>query len=264
MDTAITELKHACIVVSSTQSTLELFENVFGFQSQGGDELHIFKSDHGFEMHACGISPHSAISREGWPGVTPPTFPGPTLTRSVVGLTLDMNRLITMVERSPFAVKLNSFISPEDGAFNDSIVALRDTDDHVWIADRKITRFLLISDRDRASRFYERFLGTERFTTGQNRYRVTDSFDIVLCKGVIPPEFENTSLFQQLSHFCLAVGDLKQLALGAFDEGLNPFQMDPDGNRKDLVSPEDEYEFGYGSIFMYDPDGTLWEFEQAA
>lgn len=263
MNTIVKDVKHACIVVSSDQSSTELFEGVFGFPSNGGHESHIFNVRRGFEMHACAETP-TTLTRTGWPGEDPPEFPPDyRLPRSIIGLTFNDDKLSGSIQRSNSALKLNSFVVPGFTSFDPSVVAIRDCDDHVWLKHEKITRYIPVSNRDCASSFYKTFLGTQEFSQIQNRYQVSNNFDICLLDTELPDDFQNSSLFQQLSHFCVGVIDLQQTISNAFNMAMKPFQMDSHGNRRDLITPTDKLDFGYGSIYLYDPDGNLWEFQNS-
>lgn len=262
MGPVVRDVKHACVVVSSDQHSTELFQGVFGFPSNGGHEAHIFNVGRGFEMHAC-AEPIGPITREGWPGVAPPGFPDSVVPRSVIGLTFNSEQVLNRTKNSAFALKLNSFVVPGATAFDPSVVALRDSDDHLWLADEKITRYIPISNRENSSGFYESFLGTARFSSKQDRYHVAPNFDIYLLDATLPKDFQNSSLYQQLSHFCVEVFDLGKLINDAFEKSLQSFQMDSDGNRRDLTSPSDDLSFGYGSVYLYDLDGNLWEFQHS-
>lgn len=264
MKKIINSVKHACIVVSSDQTSSELFESVLGFQSNRGRESHIFNVERNFEIHACADSPRP-LGRIGWPGNDPPSFPPDFRTpRSIIGLPYNNDgQLLERIQSSKSALKLNSFIIPGSHIFDSSAVVIRDSDDHIWLKEKKITRYIPISNRDRASSFYTLFLGTPTFSSVKHRYPVSENFDIYLIDTRISGDFRNSSLFQQLSHFCVEVVNLKQTISTAFERSIQPFQMDSNGNRKDLTSPTDDLSFGYGSIYLYDPDGNLWEFQQS-
>jgi catechol 2,3-dioxygenase-like lactoylglutathione lyase family enzyme len=262
MNDVVAGAKHACVVVSSEQSATELFGDVLGLTSLGGDNEHIFTGIEGFVLHKCSV-PQGPIARQGWTHNPVRLFPTAGDPRSIIGLNVPERELFTeRIANSPIAMQLKSFSTYFSG-IEEKPTALRDEDDQLWFEDRKIVRYLPISDRSRASRFYEMFLGTEPFSEDIDRYVVTDTFDICLVNATLPPDFANSSLYQQLSHFSVEVFDLRDLLSQSLNQLLKPFQMDDDGNRLDIQSSGADLSFGYDSIYLYDPDGSLWEFENS-
>lgn len=67
--------------------------------------------------------------------------------------------------------------------------------------------------------------------------------------------------YNSINHIAIEVMNQEEVANNLMHHNYQPFQMDHDGHKKAITSVDD-LSFGLGSIFVYDPDGNLFEFLQ--
>jgi len=70
------------------------------------------------------------------------------------------------------------------------------------------------------------------------------------------------SLFHQINHFAMEVDSLSDVLSILIQDNHKPFQMDFEGNEKQIISADDPLGFGLGTLFVADPDENLIEFVQ--
>jgi catechol 2,3-dioxygenase-like lactoylglutathione lyase family enzyme len=138
--------------------------------------------------------------------------------------------------------------------------------DHVCVAAQSIG-----SARD----FYEGILGFRQNKTKPWIFRANSSFAVHACAleplaQELPDvvgwgfdtrtlDVQSRSLAQLVNHFALTVDSIEAVATQLLDAGMRPFQMDEDGNRRDVDEPAN-LSYGLGSVFVHDPAGNLLEF----
>ena len=135
---------------------------------------------------------------------------------------------------------------------------------------------LLAPDLDAAKDFYGNALGLAQADPQRPHvFQVASDFEIHLCSEPSPLEnvsdptgwpFSFSSLpvvqdsqARHINHFALLIDDLAAVRDQLLDHGLTIFQMDEDGNRRDVSDKADSLNFGIGSLFTYDPAGNLIE-----
>jgi catechol 2,3-dioxygenase-like lactoylglutathione lyase family enzyme len=117
---------------------------------------------------------------------------------------------------------------------------------------------LVVQDQLKAEGFYIDVLGLRRHKVRDSWLHLTDATTLHLVE--IPEASVDQSLYHEVQHFALQTGDLRN-ALGVLiNAGLHPFQMDFEGNEKQVATSEDPLTFGIGTLFVNDPDGNLVEF----
>lgn len=119
---------------------------------------------------------------------------------------------------------------------------------------------LVVKDIKAAEKFYVNVLGLERHHKISSWLLLNEQSTLHLVN--IPEAEVDNSLYHEVQHFALQVPDLNEILRLLHDHDLKPFQMDFEGNTRDVLSSNDTLEFGIGTIFVYDPDGNLVEFLQ--
>jgi catechol 2,3-dioxygenase-like lactoylglutathione lyase family enzyme len=119
---------------------------------------------------------------------------------------------------------------------------------------------LVTKDQAKAEEFYIGVLGLRRHKDVDSWFHLNESLLLHLIE--IPEATVDKSLYHEVQHFALQVPNLDLVLKTLIDSRLNPFQMDFEGNIKQVVSRDDDLEFGIGTLFVEDPDGNLVEFLQ--
>jgi catechol 2,3-dioxygenase-like lactoylglutathione lyase family enzyme len=135
---------------------------------------------------------------------------------------------------------------------------------------------VVVSSLERATEFYSGVLGFAADVQQPHVFKVNDDVLIHACDSANTDAEPNGWSFQfsslpthddsvarKLNHITFQVDDLYALASDLLDNNQTVFQMDEDGNRRDIHDKSDTLEYGYCSLFVYDPDGNLFEFGQA-
>jgi catechol 2,3-dioxygenase-like lactoylglutathione lyase family enzyme len=67
-------------------------------------------------------------------------------------------------------------------------------------------------------------------------------------------------MFHYYRHFALEVSSLKKILNKALSSGYKAFQMDMEGNEREVNATDDKLDFGIKTLFIRDEDNNLWEF----
>jgi catechol 2,3-dioxygenase-like lactoylglutathione lyase family enzyme len=119
---------------------------------------------------------------------------------------------------------------------------------------------LVVKDMTKSENFYVNVLGLEHHHKVRSWLVLNETSSIHLVN--IPEAEADASLYHEVQHFALQVENLNEVRSILLDGGLKPFQMDFEGNVKEVASKSAELNFGIGTLFVYDPDGNLVEFLQ--
>ena len=119
---------------------------------------------------------------------------------------------------------------------------------------------VVVRDRVAAESFYVRIFEFQRHHARPTWLLLNETSTLHLVE--IPEATVDESLYHEVQHFALQVLDLQAVLRRALASGLKPFQMDFEGNTRDVIDPEDALDFGLGTLFVRDPDGNLVEFLQ--
>jgi catechol 2,3-dioxygenase-like lactoylglutathione lyase family enzyme len=119
---------------------------------------------------------------------------------------------------------------------------------------------VVVTDLARAEEFYVGVLGLARHAQVDSWFWLTDTTTIHLIE--IPEAQQEVQLFKEVNHVAFEVSDLQKPHHLLLNGGLKPFQMDFEGNTKDVTALNDGLEFGIGTVFTTDPSGNLIEFLQ--
>jgi catechol 2,3-dioxygenase-like lactoylglutathione lyase family enzyme len=119
---------------------------------------------------------------------------------------------------------------------------------------------LVVKDREASEKFYVGIFGLERHHKIPTWFVLNEQSTVHLVH--IPEAEADNSLYHEIQHFALQVPDLYEIVDLLLEHNLKPFQMDFEGNTKEVKSLDDPLDFGIGTLFVYDPDGNLVEFVQ--
>lgn len=119
---------------------------------------------------------------------------------------------------------------------------------------------LVVRDRVAAEGFYIGVFGLQRHHVRPTWLVLNETSTLHLVE--IPEATSDDTLYHEVQHFALQVVDLQAVLRRILEARLQPFQMDFEGNTRDVSDPEDPLGFGLGTVFVRDPDGNLVEFLQ--
>lgn len=69
-------------------------------------------------------------------------------------------------------------------------------------------------------------------------------------------------MFHYYTHFAFETSSLVKLLKKVLKAKHRAFQMDMEGNEREVTSVSDDLSFGLKTLFVQDPDNNLWEFLQ--
>ena len=122
---------------------------------------------------------------------------------------------------------------------------------------------VIIKNIEKSKIFYEEFLGLSPHGEIGGWYKVEGNGPtlhlIEIEDAEIPSEEDMHHYYR---HFAFEVPSLNAVSSKALELGLHPFQMDSEGEEHDIMSTEDDLNFGIKTVFVRDPDNNLWEFVQ--
>jgi catechol 2,3-dioxygenase-like lactoylglutathione lyase family enzyme len=119
---------------------------------------------------------------------------------------------------------------------------------------------LVVRDKDAAERFYIDVLGLQRHHVRPSWLLLNAASTLHLIH--LPAVAVDNSHHHMFQHVALQVPDLRAVLHLLLDHDVRVFQIDFQGNAKDLTSRDDSLDFGVGSLFVHDPDGNVIEFLQ--
>jgi catechol 2,3-dioxygenase-like lactoylglutathione lyase family enzyme len=114
---------------------------------------------------------------------------------------------------------------------------------------------LVVKDRAAAEAFYLGVLGLRRPHRMPSWLILNDRSTLHLIN--IPDAPAESSPSREMRHFALQVPDRREVLKLLLGHGIEPFQADFAGNRKPVTTPDAPLDFGVGTLFVHDPDGTL-------
>jgi catechol 2,3-dioxygenase-like lactoylglutathione lyase family enzyme len=119
---------------------------------------------------------------------------------------------------------------------------------------------LVVRDQAASEKFYVGVMGLKRHHKVKSWFALTPNSTLHLVE--IPEASADGSLYHEIQHFALEVTDLRVVLKTLLSERLSPFQMDFEGNQRQVGKETDSLDFGIGTLFVNDPDGNLVEFVQ--
>lgn len=134
---------------------------------------------------------------------------------------------------------------------------------------------LVVSDLNRARNFYLKVLGLQE--GGQPHiFKLGNRNEVHACEvpnpkgapGLLPMGWTGLaelpvtkdSWAQRLNHLAINVKSIQTVSRRLLENHIPAFQMDENGNRKDITSAGQSLSFGLRTVYCYDPDGNLLEF----
>lgn len=124
---------------------------------------------------------------------------------------------------------------------------------------------LVVRDLAVAERFYAGVLGLRRHPTRPSWFALTAASTLHLIPLDLTP-FRGMTVadppYHAYRHVALQVADLRATLGVLLAGGVRVSQVGFDGDERVLAAPEDPIDFGVGSLFVRDPDGSLIEFLQ--
>ncbi len=116
---------------------------------------------------------------------------------------------------------------------------------------------LVVSDRKRSEEIFMGVLGLERHGSVESWYWIDGNTTLHLVE--IGDEALESCVAKEIQHIALQVSSLSEALSVLLEAGLSVFQMNFQGETRDLTSAAAPLDFGLGTLFFNDFDGNLIE-----
>jgi catechol 2,3-dioxygenase-like lactoylglutathione lyase family enzyme len=117
---------------------------------------------------------------------------------------------------------------------------------------------IVVTDLRAAEEFYTGLLGFPPHPAHPSWLLLNEHSSLHLIE--IPEAREDEAIFREVQHVAFQVPSLGRVRELALEHGRRAFQMDFEGNQREISSASDDLSFGIGTIFVPDPAGNLLEF----
>lgn len=119
---------------------------------------------------------------------------------------------------------------------------------------------LVCRDYDAMARFLQAVLQCEPHSR-EGWFRIPGCPTVIHVISIEDAELPSESeMFHYYTHNAFEVDDLHAVVGRALDGGYTVFQMDNEGEEKQIKRRKDPLSFGIKTVFVRDSDNNLWEF----